>query len=289
MRTALLSLLALLLLPTSVVAEDVSFTWSALGPRADITEVESMSMNFSIDMLVEGQSMGTMTAMTKEDHTLRVVTGPWTSRKKQATLTYGNSGSVESQTTPDGATTASEETTVVSGKSYSVISKKGNAPVVTQLAGDAVSESEHALVIEEWEKLVVTEPGDFEKALVGKTLTVGQELDSSNEAVRAMLSLSDDELSVTDASITLTEVREDAGETCAVFSLAITLVGEEGPLTMTMKVKGQAIVEVDGLRPHSVTLAGPLTMAAVVEQQGMEMHMAGGGEVNLSLGYTYGD
>jgi len=289
MRIALLSLLALLFLPASAVAEEVTFTWSPVRAGADITESKSMSMKFNIDMLVEGQSMGVMEAGTTEDGTLRSVTGPWTPRKKEANLTYGANTSSERQIGPDGAKNESAETALTSGKSYRVVAKKGKAPAVLYADGGEVPDAEKALVMEDWSDLAGEAPGDFEKALIGKTLRVGDALDSSNEAVGAMLSLGDDELSVTEASITLTEVREEAGKTCAVFSLAVTLVGEDGPMMMTMNVKGETIVEVDGLRPHSVNLAGPLTMEATMAKDGMEMRMAGGGEINFSLGYVYGD
>lgn len=289
MRTSFFCLLAfLLLLPASALAgEKVTFTHSPLVGGQTVTATETLDIQFGIDIFVGEANLGHMAAENAERDTLTAVLGKWTAKKKVATLTYGKNGATEKQTTPDGKIEEKDEPSVVSGKAYKVTWKAGGEPVVVYAGKGDVPAEELEEVIEDWDSLVATEPGEFEAALVDQTLEVGEVLPSDGVVLAKLLSLDDDDLSVRDATVTLQEVRMHGGEKCGVFAMQLTIVGNDAEMNMTMSARGEAIVGVDGLRSHLVSLTGPVSLAASVDEGGVKMNMTGGGDFTFGMAYTY--
>ncbi len=288
MRTSLILLLGSLLLPVSAfAAESVTFTWAPLAGGQTVTEVETLDIQFGIDIFIGEANLGHMAAQNKESESHTSVLGKWTDKKKAATLTYGQNGASETQTTPDGKVEVSEEPSVTANKAYAVRWKAGGEPEVTYEAGGAVPDEERLAVLEDWSDLVRTEPGDFQGALVGQTLQVGGALAADGPALARLLSLDDDDLSVRDAKVTLQELRMVRGERCGVFAMELAIVGNDSEMNMTMSARGEAVIAVKGLRTHSVTLSGPVSLAATANEGGVQMNMTGGGDFAFGITTTY--
>lgn len=279
----------LLLLPLSAQAgEKVTFTHAPLSGNQTVVQSEDLRMDFGIDIFMGEANLGTMRAENVEGSLLTAKLGKWNDKKKTASLSYGKCGEKETQTTPDGKTEVKDEPSLLSGKSYDVTWEKGGEPVIVYSGGGAPEGEELALVRKDWDDLTSTEPSDFEAALVGQTVEVGSPLSSDGAVMAKLLSLDDDELTVKDAKMTLREVAKHNGEQCGIFDLELTIVGNDAEMSMTMAAKGEAIVSVNGLRAHAVSLAGPITLAASIEEDGMKMTMTGGGSFNFGLTNTFG-
>jgi hypothetical protein len=288
MRTSLL-LLALLLPLTAPAAESVTFAWAPRTGGESVTQTEATGMAFAIDLFAGDNKLGTVQTRNDETGTLTAKLGKWTPKKRSATLSYGPGGSKQVQTTPDGKQTTEEQPRAVANSTYTVTAAGGGEPVITKAGGAAVSAEEREAVLEDWNELAATGPAEFESAIAGRTMTVGQEVSSEPGAVAAMLDIDGDGLSLQSASIKLVDVRDDAGERCGVFAMEVVIQGTDPEVSMTMNVKGEAVVAVDSLRTHSVTLQGPVAITATMEEQGMAMRMAGGGDFSFALSYTYGE
>ncbi len=288
MRTRLLCLIALLLVPGSALAgEKVKFTYSPLSGGQTVTEEETLNIAFGIDIFVGEANLGRMDAANAETETLTAVLGKWNAKKKIATLTYGKNGAKETQTTPDGKVETQEEPSPLSGKAYKITWKAGKDLVLAYAAGGEPPAEERDLVLSDWEDMISTEPSDFAAALVDQTLEVGGVLPSDGDVLAKLLSLDDDDLSVTAATVTLKEVRMHGGEKCGVFAMDLTIAGNDAEMSMTMAAQGEAILAVSSLRPHSVTLSGPVSLAATAEEGGVTMKMTGGGDFAFGLVNTY--
>ncbi len=288
MRTSLLCLIALLLVPGSAFAgEKVKFTYSPLAGGQTVTEDETLSIKFGIDIFVGEANLGRMDAENAETETMTAVIGKWNAKKKMARLTYGKNGSTETQTTPDGKVETTSEASPLSGKAYKLRWKAGKDLAVEYAAGGEPPAEERALVVSDWEDMISEEPSDFAAALVDQTLEVGGVLPADGDVLARLLSLDDDDLSVTAATVTLKEVRMHGGERCGVFAMNLTIAGNDSEMSMTMAAQGEAILAVSSLRSHSVTLSGPVTLAATAEQDGMTMNMTGGGDFAFGLVNTY--
>jgi hypothetical protein len=288
MRTSLLSLITLLMVSGSAFAADkVTFTYLPLAGGQTVTEVETLNIKFGIDIFVGEANLGRMDAENSETETATAVLGKWNAKKKIATLTYGKNGAVEKQTTPDGKVEVTDEPSPLSGKAYKLSWKAGKDLVMEYAGGGEPTEEERALVLSDWEDLISTEPSDFAAALVDQTIEVGGVLPSDSDVLAKLLSLDDDDLSVTAATVTLQEVRMHGGEKCGVFAMDLTISGNDAEMSMTMAATGEAILAVSSLRPHSVTLSGPVTLAASVDEGGVTMNMTGGGDFAFGLLNTY--
>ena len=288
MRLFLMAFAVLLLCPAAHAGESVTFTWRPLTGGQTITQSEDLRMDFGIDVFVGEAKLGAMSAENVESESMTAVLGKWTAKKKVAAISYGRSGSRESQTTPDGKTEVSDDPSPVSGKSFDVTWSAGGEPQIRYAAGGEPPEAERSVVLEDWASLTATEPSDFEAALAGKSVAVGAPLTSDGEVMARLLSLDDDELSVRDATMTLREITRHGGQRCGVFDLELTIVGADAEMNMTMTAKGEAIVGVDGLQPHAVTLAGPVALSATVQEGELTLNMSGGGAFAFGMAYTYG-
>lgn len=271
-----------------VAGETVTFTRTALKGNQTLTSTESLTMNFGIDIFVGEANLGSLRAENAQMETFTVELGKWTAKKRAATFSYGKNGSVEKQTTPDGKTEVKDEPSPVSGKAFKLTSKKGAEPTIVYAGGGEPSEEERAEVLEDWNDLIADEPSEFESAFVDQELEVGADLTTYGQVLATLLSLDDDELTVKDPKLVFKEVRVDAGERCAVFDVELTIVGDDAEMHMEMAAKGEAIVSIKGARLHSVAIAGPVTLAAAIEEDGVAMTMQGGGDFAFSLAQTYG-
>ncbi|MCO4772157.1 MAG: hypothetical protein KDA24_19140 [Deltaproteobacteria bacterium] len=283
-----LALLFLLLVPSLAVAdESVTFHWTPPQGGAVVTEAESMTMSFGLDLFVGEAAFGSMKASNVNRESVVATLGPpWSAAKKKGSLAYGNTGTIETQTKPDGTSETSEELPVVAGKTYTITQKKTGTPKVVNDSGEDLSEEELATVLEDWTELAATEPGGLEGALVDKTFSVGDDM-SAEAQVLANLFGEDDELSVTNPKVTFSEIRTVKGERCAVLALSMLMIGRETELTMSMAVAGEAVISIDTLRPHSIRIEGPMSLAAAMIEEGMTVRMAGGGTFVMDMSFTY--
>jgi len=288
MRIALL-LLALLLPASSLAAESVTFSFAPLRSGESITAREATAMKLDVSMYAGDTVMGTMNAENVSTKELTAKLGKWTPKKRVATLRYGQVNEVEGKGM-GGAMDNSETSSPVAHQTYAVKLGKGGEVSIINTTGGDVTEAERTAILEDWNDLQRTEGDEFSSALVGKTMAVGDTMDADSSVVQSFVDAmgNDDDMTIKDASLVLSEVRTVGGERCAVFSLSLDIAGDDDEVALQMVVSGEVVVGIKTLRAHEVTLAGPILLSASSVNDGVAMRMDGKGTMSLTLGSSYG-
>lgn len=279
----------LLLLPSAAFGAKVTFSTGSPESGESFQRVQSMKLDLEAKMKVNGQDMGSFSQKSLEEDTLTLEVERWSDEGSAATLVYGEATAKETQTMPGGQAQETSEPPVTSGKSYRVERSGAGDPVVAYLSGEGeVPEAERAAVLDDWSDLDDTSDDGMMKELANRKLEVGKALDIDLAEMTKLVGLEDDEnLVATKGQAILREVRTVAGKRCGVLELQVTIQGEEDGVVMSMPVLGTMVLELDGMRPHSVEIRGPVTMSATSEESGMTMSMEGTGTVRYSAAYTW--
>jgi|GEM_PF-2619945 len=288
-------LLALsLLLPAAATAgpgkgKKVNFTFTPPAAGLVWTESQTMEMVADIDIEIGGNKVGSMQSRSSEASIVSLELVAWSADRREAVLRYGVVGSTEVQTLPDGSKDNSDTPGPTSGKAYRGTQAGTADATFVGLDGSAVTPAELDVLNGAWTDLPAIEEMGIEKLLTSKTWRVGEELESDPAELGRLLDMDDDEaMSVKSGSMSLTELRKVDGVRCAAFAVNIQVGLAEDEFGMTMTMAGEMVVTVNGLRPVSLALAGPLTIAGEVEEEGMSMKMTGGGTFGANMTYAWG-
>lgn len=180
--------------------------------------------------------------------------------------------------TQSGKPPASSEKPFV-GKSY-ILERKGEELVVTDAQGQAPPADELAAVKDDNERfgkpdiMLSQFPDKFEP---GQTIDVGPEL------AKDMLGGKDENMKVEKATITFKKTKKVGGKEAAIFNMDFVIGGGDGPMSMSMKLKGEAVMFLDGGWPLSINLKGPIALTAA--QPGMDV--SGKGKASFKNGWSY--
>lgn len=282
-------LLLLLLLPSSALAQTISFTLGT--PQVGDVRSSSEDMNFTLKMTgsVGGQALFVMDNVS-EDTAQRVETvTAWAKNKREVDVTYSVVKKVESSSMPEPKTTVVDEP--VSGRSYKAVWTKAKGLSVTRLDGSEPTPQEMAQLEDDLEDLSQSDP--ISTFLSTRSFTVGERVDVP-ESVFADLFEGDEELEVGGFTLTLRELGSSLGSETAVFDVALTLNGnaaEEGgpPMTMTMPMAGRFIVRTGDTWPVLLELTGPVTATGQAEvEEGVVLTLDGRGGMSMRMDGIYG-
>ncbi len=165
------------------------------------------------------------------------------------------------------------------GKSY-ILERKDEELIVTDEQGAAPPANEHKAVTDDNNRfgkpdgMLSQFPDKFEQ---GQTIDVGPEM------AKEMLGGDDENMTVTKATITFKKTKKIAGKEVAYFDLNFVIGGGEGPMSMSMKLQGEAALYVDGGWPVAISLKGPINLTAA--QPGMDV--SGSGKAKFKNTWTY--
>lgn len=279
----------LLLLPSAAFGAKVTFTPGTPESGESFSRAQSMKLDLEAKMNVNGQDMGSFSQKSVKDDTLTLKVERWSDAGSAATLVYGVATSKDTQTMPGGQAEEKSDPPSTSGKSYRVEKSGADDAVVSYLSGEGeVPEDEKSAVLDDWSDLDDTTDDGMMKQLANRELQVGKPLDMDLAELTKLVGLeSDDNLKATGGQVILREVKTDAGKRCGVLEVQLTIEGDEDGVVMSMPVLGTMVLELDGMRPHSLEIRGPVTMSAATEESGMSMSMTGSGTVHYSAKYTW--
>ena len=165
------------------------------------------------------------------------------------------------------------------GKTY-VIERKGEELVVTDQQGNAPPADELKSVRDDNKRfgkpdgMLSQFPDNF---AAGQTIDVGPEL------AKEMLGGDDQNMSVKTAQITFKRVKKVKGKEVAFFDMNFVIGGGEGPMSMSMVLRGEAALLVNGGWPVAIGLKGPIDLSAA--QPGMDV--SGSGKASFKSAWTY--
>jgi hypothetical protein len=165
------------------------------------------------------------------------------------------------------------------GKVY-ILERKGEQLIVTDEQGAEPPAAEAKAVIDDNRRfgkpdgMLAQFPEKFEQ---GQTIEVGPEL------AKEMLGGDDENMSVKTATITYKKTKKVAGKDVAYFTMNFVIGGGEGPMSMSMSLKGEAALYVDGGWPVTISLKGPIDLSAA--QPGMDV--SGSGKAKFKNAWTY--
>jgi hypothetical protein len=268
-----------------------SATFSAEGPVPGMvwTESGSMKMEFSVSLTMGDAVLGTMKADRSEADELTVRIGEsWDETRREAVFEFGAQESIESQTMPDGETGTERTESPAAGTTFKIVqSGDDEEPVVTLEDGSSPSDEQIEAVREEWNGLPKSSSSGVEARLDGKTLSIGEIVESDAAAIAELLEFDDDDLQVKEGRLVFASIRDVDGERCAVFAVELKVVGADEEVLLTMDMAGEVVLSIAGLRPHAMVLTGPLTVSAESEEE--QMSLSGGGSMSASILYKWAE
>jgi hypothetical protein len=173
----------------------------------------------------------------------------------------------------------------VEGKSYRC-RRDGETLLVTDEAGKIPPLAESEIVTQNMETLGRPNPlADF---LSGKTLTVGQQLAVPNEVAEKLLGLGGEMGGVTRFELTLANVIEIDGATCAEFRASIEAASNDSS-QMRLVVEGPLVIQVETCRAVAANFTGPIGMSETRGSLTATYQMAGTGNMTVSIASNYSD
>jgi hypothetical protein len=173
----------------------------------------------------------------------------------------------------------------VEGKSYRC-RRDGETLLVTDEAGKIPPLAESEIVTQNMETLGRPNPlADF---LSGKTLTVGQQLAVPSEVAEKLLGLGGEMGGVTRFELTLANVIEIDGATCAEFRASIEAASNDSS-QMRLVVEGPLVIQVDTCRAVAANFTGPIGMSETRGSLTATYQMAGTGNMTVSIASNYSD
>ena len=173
----------------------------------------------------------------------------------------------------------------VEGKSYRC-RRDGETLLVTDEAGKIPPLAESEIVTQNMETLGRPNPlADF---LSSKTLTVGQQLAVPNEVAEKLLGLGGEMGGVTRFELTLANVIEIDGATCAEFRASIEAASNDSS-QMRLVVEGPLVIQVDTCRAVAANFTGPIGMSETRGSLTATYQMAGTGNMTVSIASNYSD
>ncbi len=173
----------------------------------------------------------------------------------------------------------------VEGKTYRC-RRDGETLLVTDEAGQIPPLAESEIVSQNMETLGRPNPlADF---LNGKTITVGQQLAVPNDVAEKLLGLGGEMGGVTRFELTLTNITEIDGATCAEFRASIEAASNDSS-QMRLVVDGPLVIQVDTCRAVAANFTGPIGMSETRGSLTATYQMAGTGKMTVAIASKYSD
>lgn len=173
----------------------------------------------------------------------------------------------------------------VEGKVYDC-RREGQRLVITDQGGNIPPIDEYQIVAENMEVLGRVNP--LAEFLVGRTVSVGQQIELPREVAERLLGMGDRWGEVNQFVLTLKEVRPIDGVPCAVFQ-ALVEANSSDSSQMRLQVVGPLVVQIPTCRAVLADFVGPIGM---VETRGSLNHTyqtAGTGRMAVRIASTYRD
>lgn len=173
----------------------------------------------------------------------------------------------------------------VEGKVYRV-SRDGDALLIKDEQGTIPSLDEYEIVALNMESLGRPNPlADF---LSGKTIAVGQQVELPSEVAEKLMGLGGDLGKVTRFSITLQQLANINGRSCAVFQSSIEAASIDSS-QMRLAVDGSLAIEVGTCRAIEANFAGPIGMSETRGSLSATYQMTGTGKMSVAIASKYSD
>jgi len=173
----------------------------------------------------------------------------------------------------------------VEGKAYRC-RRDGDALLITDEAGKIPPLAESEIVSQNMETLGRPNPlADF---LAGKSLTVGQKLAVPNDVAEKLLGLGGEMGSVTHFELTLANVTQIDGASCAEFRANIEAASNDSS-QMRLVVDGPLVIQIDTCRAVAANFTGPIGMSETRGSLTATYQMAGTGNMAVSIASKYSD
>jgi hypothetical protein len=256
---------------TEKAAESPTFTKKAPVANQKAEETSKMKMSLTLDVDPTGSGKSTSTSMdTKENETreeeILAVSGDAITKVK---VKYTELDSTMSEGGKE-----SKKPDPRSGKTYVVSFKDGKLEVLGEDGKPAVP-VEATLVEKDYHLL--GKPDPITAALPARTLKPGEKVPEVADAMKAMLKSSGNDMDISDVSATFKEKSGDEG----VFDVTVTLGKADGPMKMSMPLKGELHVRTADGQLASMKLSGPVNVTTNEADPKNKMKMSGKGNMEL--------
>lgn len=286
-RSSLLGATAALLLcalPQVALAKGPTTTISekALPVGTVVEQTQSSKLGMKMDISFNGQAQHR--EVSEESKTVQQVEVLATEGQRitKAKVTYKS----QSQTKTEDGKSNQMPAPAYLNKTYTVSwAKDGQEFKVADASGQEppVVELEH--VRKDFQGM--GKPNDFLKILPKGALTPGQKINITKELAAEMFGgdkANSENMDLTNSVLVFKGTKKVQGKEAALFDMVLSLKGAEGPLNMSMDLKGKVTLVVDGGWPIEVTLSGPMSMASGA-QQGPSLN--GKGQMEFGKSATY--
>ncbi len=235
---------------------------------------ETMDMTMNIKVTVEGQAHDMTVAQSEDKKTKVEVQASNDEFVTKEKLTVVSDIQTETKPMkPPGTPTP----TAISGKSY-VLEAKGADVTITDDKGAAVPEDEAKLVKKAANHFGKADPMDA--VLKGQKFVVGQKVSIPADKLAGMFGDDDAKTTLSSASFTLT--KNEGG--IATLDVEMTMNVDQGPMSMSIPMKGTGRVEIATGHSLELSMEGPIT----VKGQDPKMPMEGSGTVKMHQVHTFG-
>lgn len=246
----------LCVLPALAAAQEVKIVEKApaVGTVVSVQKTTSMQMKLDIKFGDQAQKKSAQED-SKEvfEYTIQEVNAK-APTKVRVTYKSIDKTKREDQNPPE------KETFGVVGKTYTVSFTDGALKIVdAQGQEPPVQDLEH--IRKDFKSL--GEADSFLKILPQRALKVGEKFDLTKELAQELFGgeeKSTEGMDLSQSTVTLKAIKKVNGVDAAVFDLAMNIKGEQGPLRLTMNLKGEVVVTVQGGHLIQAALQGPLEM-----------------------------
>jgi hypothetical protein len=255
----------------------VTFTRKAptVGTKREESGDMSMSMRIDVDP-GNGKPQKTEMSMaesTKQSQELLAVSGDAPTKVK-VTFT-----SIDAKMVEGGK--ENRRPTPLAGKTYVVEAKDGKIDVKDD-KGKAVAAAETKEVSKHFKSL--GKPDPVAAALPTTPLRPGEKVEALSRSLESYMQQDESGLKVSDVTVTFREKLGDDG----VFDLTLKMGKEEGPMSMTMDLKGEMRISTTTGEPRKMELKGPITIGSTGGTGGKgdpksKMKMDGSGSMAMSM------
>lgn len=143
----------------------------------------------------------------------------------------------------------------VAGKTYVVESKNGLLEIHDE-RGKTVSTAERTTVERQYRTIGKADP--FVSALPTSPVKPGQKIESLGKALVDQMKDNAEGMSISDVAVTFKDVAGDDG----IFDITAKMSRDDGPMTMTIDLRGETRVSVKTGEPIKIELKGPIVVTS---------------------------
>jgi hypothetical protein len=173
----------------------------------------------------------------------------------------------------------------VQGKTYRC-RRDGEALLITDANGHVPPLDEYEIVALNMDTL--GRPNPLAEFLAGRTLTVGERLALPLDVAEKLLGLGGEMGKVTRFELTLTDVTQIDGATCAKFHASIEAASSNSS-QMRLAVEGPLAIQADTCRAVQAAFTGPIGMSETRGSLTATCQLSGTGNMTVKIASTYDD